>query len=162
MERSSLLGVLSGLAIAGLAATGVVANGGAENGVAADAELRAISSKMDSRTSTIMIEATEPVAYVTSQPDPLTVVVDLRNVLAGYLAAPLAPVPPVANVEVEEATAPDGAPLARVILRLDRPATHKVHSARNIIYVAVDKSEGAAAPPAPKPTAATAPPSATR
>ena len=139
MQRSKLLGMLSGLVMAGLAATAVVANGGAENGVAANAELRAISSKTDSRTSTVMIEATEPVAYVTSQPDPLTVVVDLRNVIAGYLAAPLAPVPPVANVEVEEATAPDGAPLARVILRLDRPATHKVHSARNVIYVEVDR-----------------------
>jgi type IV pilus assembly protein PilQ len=144
MERSSLLALVSGLAIAGLAATGVVANGGAENGIAANAELRAISSKVDGRTSTVMIEATEPVAYVTSQPDPLTVVVDLRNVLAGFLAAPLAPVPPVAHVEVEEATAPDGAPLARVILRLDRPATHKVHSARNIIYVDVDKGDGTA------------------
>jgi type IV pilus secretin PilQ/predicted competence protein len=144
MERSTLLGVLSGVVIAALAATAVVANGGAENGEAASAELRAISSKVDGRTSTVMIEATEPVAYVTSQPDPLTVIVDLRNVVAGYLAAPLAPVPPVMHVDVEEATAPDGAPLARVVLRLDRPAPHKVHSARNIIYVEVDRPEGSA------------------
>lgn len=160
MKRSSLLALVSGLAIAGFAATGVVANGGAENGAAANAELRAISSKVDGRTSTVMIEATEPVAYVTSQPDPLTVVVDLRNVLAGYLAAPLAPVPPVTNVEVEEATAPDGAPLARVILRLDRPATHQVRSARNIIYVEVDKGTGttpAVVPMPPSPAAAPAP-----
>jgi hypothetical protein len=152
MQRSTLLG---GLAMAALAATAAVANGGAENGVAVDAELRAISSRVDARTSTVMIEATEPVAYVTSQPDPLTVVVDLRNVMAGFLAAPLAPVPPVMGVDVEEATAPDGAPLARVVVRLDRPAPHKVHSSRNVIYIDVDRPEGLTGlKPAPAPVAA--------
>ena len=154
MQRSTLLGVLSALMMAALAATAAVANGGAENGVAASAELRAISSKIDGRTSTVMIEATEPVAYVASQPDPLTVVIDLRNVLAGFLAAPVGPIPPVTGVEVEEASAPDGAPLARVVVRLDRPAPHKVRSARNVIFIEVER-EGApattpvVAPPAP-------------
>jgi type IV pilus assembly protein PilQ len=159
MQRSTLLGVLSALMMAALAATAAVANGGAENGVAANAELRAISSKIDARTSTVMIEATEPVAYVASQPDPLTLVVDLRNVLAGFLAAPVGPIPPVKGVEVEEATAPDGAPLARVVVRLDRPAPHKVRSARNVIFIEVDRDGGTAAAPAiaaPPPGAAKA------
>jgi type IV pilus assembly protein PilQ len=147
--RSILLGVLGVGVLATWAATGAVANGGAENGAAASAELRAISSRFDARTSTVMIEATEPVAYVTSQPDPLTVVVDLRNVSAGFLAAPVGPVPPVTAVEVEDATAPDGAPLARVVVRMDRPASHKVRSSRNVIYVDVDRSTAGSATAAP-------------
>ncbi|HYB93963.1 MAG TPA: hypothetical protein VEC39_03250, partial [Vicinamibacterales bacterium] len=62
MERSTLLAVLGGVGLAALAATATVANGGAENGAAPSAELRAISSKVEGRTSTVMIEATEPVA----------------------------------------------------------------------------------------------------
>jgi len=148
--RSILLGVLGAVAVATCAATVAVANGGAayaeasapkaENGAAPSAELRAISSKFDARTSTVIIEATEPVAYVTSQPDPLTVVIDLRNVLAGFLAAPIVPVPPVTAVGVEEATAPDGAPLARIVVKMDRPAAHKVRSSRNVIYVDVERA----------------------
>ena len=42
--------------------------------------LRSISSRLDGALSTVLIEASEPVAYLTSQPDPLTVLVDLRNV----------------------------------------------------------------------------------
>ena len=42
--------------------------------------LRAVSARDDGGVSAVVIEATEPVAYVTSQPDPLTVLVDLRNV----------------------------------------------------------------------------------
>ena len=35
----------------------------------------------------MLIEASEPVAYLTSRPDPLTVLVDLRNVKAAELGA---------------------------------------------------------------------------
>ena len=49
------------------------------------AELRAISSRLEGVHSTVLIESSEPVAYVTSQPDPLTVLVDLRNVRAGQM-----------------------------------------------------------------------------
>ncbi len=49
--------------------------------------LRSISSRLDGALSTVLIEASEPVAYLTSQPDPLTVLVDLRNVTIGSLAS---------------------------------------------------------------------------
>src|SRR5687768_18617998 len=49
--------------------------------------LRSISSRLDGALSTVLIEASEPVAYLTSQPDPLTVLVDLRNVAAGSMAS---------------------------------------------------------------------------
>jgi hypothetical protein len=49
--------------------------------------LRGISSRLDGTLSTVLIVATEPVAYLTSQPDPLTVFVDLRNARTEGLAA---------------------------------------------------------------------------
>ncbi|MDP2055996.1 MAG: type IV pilus secretin PilQ, partial [Acidobacteriota bacterium] len=91
--------------------------------------------------STVLIEASEPVAYLTSQPDPLTVLVDLRNTTAGSLAAmPIAAMlAPVAGVAIEGASAPDGAPVARVRVRLERAAKHRVRSSRNTILVEVDR-----------------------
>ena len=110
-------------------------------GGAARAELRTISTRLDGPHSTILIEASEPVAYVTSQPDPLTVLVDLRNVKAGQLPPGiLGPLPPVANVNVEEAVAGDGAPLARVRVGLAHPAKYRVRSSRNVIFVEVDRA----------------------
>jgi type IV pilus assembly protein PilQ len=105
------------------------------------AELRAISTRMDGARSTIVIEASEPVAYITSRPDPLTVVVDLRNVKPGVMpAGVLGPLPPVTDVVVEEAVAGDGAAVARVRVRLARAAVHRVRSSRNMIYVEVDRA----------------------
>lgn len=104
------------------------------------AELRAISTRLDGAWSQVLIESSEPVAYVTSQPDPLTVLVDLRNVKAGFLPPGiLGPLPPVADVRVEEAVAGDGAEVARVRITLAYPATHRVRSARNVIYVELDR-----------------------
>src|SRR5689334_22893860 len=84
--------------------------------------VKSISSRLDGTTSTVLIEASEPVAYLTSQPDPLTVLVDLRNVSAADVSGrPIADMlAPVAGVAVEHATAPDGAPVARVRVNLDR------------------------------------------
>ena len=70
----------------------------------ARAELRTISTRLEGALSQVLIESSEPVAYVTSQPDPLTVLVDLRNVKPGMLPPGiLGPLPPVADVRVEEA-----------------------------------------------------------
>ncbi len=103
--------------------------------------LKSISSRLDGTVSTVLIEASEPVAYLTSQPDPLTVLVDLRNVAAGGLegkpiAAMLAP---IAGVTLEDASAPDGAPVSRVRVRLDRAAKHRVRRSRNTILVEVER-----------------------
>ena len=103
--------------------------------------LKSISSRLDGAVSTVLIEASEPVAYLTSQPDPLTVLVDLRNVNAATLdGKPIADLlAPVSAVGVERATAPDGSPVARVRVRLDRAAKHRVRSSRNTILVEVDR-----------------------
>jgi type IV pilus assembly protein PilQ len=105
----------------------------------ARAELRAISTRLDGAHSQILIESSEPVAYVTSQPDPLTIIVDLRNVKAGVMPPGLGPLPPVTDVRVEEAVAGDGAEVARVRVTLAYAAKHRVRSARNVIYVEVDR-----------------------
>jgi type IV pilus assembly protein PilQ len=104
-----------------------------------------ISSRLDGAVSTVLIEASEPVAYLTSQPDPLTVLVDLRNVNAGGLnAKPVADIQaPVTGVAIEGGNAPDGSPVARIRVSLDRAAKHRVRSSRNLIMVEVDREAGA-------------------
>jgi type IV pilus assembly protein PilQ len=107
--------------------------------------LKSISSRLDGAVSTVLIEASEPVAYLTSQPDPLTVLVDLRNVRPAGLDAPsVNALAPVTGVALEEAKAPDGSPVARVRVSLDHAARHRVRSSRNMILVEVDRSTSAA------------------
>jgi type IV pilus assembly protein PilQ len=140
--------------VAALAMT-VMASRPAAIGGAETPALKSISSRLDGAVSTVLIEASEPVAYLTSQPDPLTVLVDLRNVNAAALdGKPIADMlTPVSAVGVERAIAPDGAPVARVRVRLDREAKHRVRSSRNTILVEIDRSSSssvaAARPMAP-------------
>jgi type IV pilus assembly protein PilQ len=130
--------------VAALALT-VMASRPAALGGAETPALKSISSRLDGTISTVLIEASEPVAYLTSQPDPLTVLVDLRNVNAAGLGdKPFADMlAPVSAVGVESATAPDGAPVARVRVRLDRAAKHRVRSSRNTILVEIDRNGSA-------------------
>lgn len=100
-----------------------------------------ISSQAVGRTSAILIEATQPVAYSVSRPDPLTVLVDLRNVTVGDAAAKVAKKDPVAGVTVEQATAIDGQSLARVKVALTAPSTYTVHSDRNVIRLDLEPAK---------------------
>lgn len=116
-------------------------------GAAETPALRSISSRLDGAVSTVLIEATEPVAYLTSQPDPLTVLVDLRNVTTAAFEKPAAVmVAPVSAVSVESASAPDGSPVARVRLSLNRVMKPHVRSARNMVLVELDNSVASTAP----------------
>jgi type IV pilus assembly protein PilQ len=141
---SRLVSVVS-IAMA-LAVTLAASRPAAMNGAEIPA-LKSISSRLDGAVSTVLIEASEPVAYLTSQPDPLTVLVDLRNVNAATLdGKPIADLlAPVKGVAVEHATAPDGSPVARVRVRLERAAQHRVRSARNTILVEFTGAAGATA-----------------
>jgi len=116
----------------------VAAVGAAAGGAAAPPVLRAVSTRDDGRVSAVVIEATEPVAYVTSQPDPLTVLVDLRNVRAGSVPALQRGPSPLGGVRVEDSVASDGTPQARVRVNLERAASHRVRTSRNLIMVEVD------------------------
>ena len=59
--------------------------------------LTAISSRVHARGASLVIEATEPVAYVASRPDPLTVFVDFRNVDGNRVANSVTAVRPINN-----------------------------------------------------------------
>ena len=132
-----------GIAMALAVSVSLVANG---VGVST-AVLKTIGSRVDGRTGVITIEATDPVPYVASQPDPLTFVVELRDVnVSGYSDGFKAdPRSPVSAVQVESARADDGAAVARVRLSLTQPLRPRVRSARNLIIVEADRVDGSVA-----------------
>src|SRR5689334_12886971 len=128
---SMLLGLSLALAV------GVMAPLGAANGRVDQALLKKIVSRVDARTGVIAIEASAPVPYVASQPDPQTFVIELRDVVTfGFEDAFTAdPRHPIAAVQVENAQSVDGASVARVRMTLNQPIRPRVRSARNVIFV---------------------------
>jgi len=99
------------------------------------ARLVGVSSRIEGRASAVVIETTEPVAYVTAQPDPLTLLVDLRNVTSSS-SLPMARNAGVLDgVSVESATAEDGVTIARVRLTLAHPGKPTVRSRWNTVIV---------------------------
>ena len=112
---------------------------------------------VSSQDNAVLIESTEPVAYSVSRPDPLTLLVDLRNVSVSDARADVVRSGPLAGVKLEQAAAVDGASLARVRVSLTRPSEYRVRSARNTIRVeltapaAAGQADAAAAAPAPEP-----------
>jgi type IV pilus assembly protein PilQ len=126
------------------------------------AMLKRIASRVDGRMGVIAIEATTPVPYIASQPDPKTFVVELRDVVAVGFQNEFSADPrnPIASVQVEHAAANDGTIVARVRMNLDQPMRPRVRSSRNVIYVEAERAAVAATPvatPAAAPTPAGAP-----
>jgi type IV pilus assembly protein PilQ len=112
-------------------------------GAPAIARVMAIKAHDEGVRTAVVIEASEPVAYVTTQPDPLTVFVDLRNVSAeGVLNTALAGTRHISGVTLEDVTSSDGQAMARVRVRMRMPAPHRVRSTRNLILVEVDRAPG--------------------
>jgi type IV pilus secretin PilQ/predicted competence protein len=107
---------------------------------------------VSSAGNAVLIESSEPVAYVVSQPDPLTVIVELRGVDAHSAASQVAKRDPIAAVTIEGATAADGKAVARVRVALVRPVVHAARSVRNTIRLELTARAGAA------PAAASTPP----
>jgi type IV pilus assembly protein PilQ len=106
------------------------------------ARLVGVSAEARDNGQTVLIEATEPVAYSVSRPDARTVLVELRNVsVAGAtnrVRATSASL--IAGVSMEDGTALDGSGVGRVQLALTSPAAHRVRSTRNTIRVELDKA----------------------
>ncbi len=105
------------------------------------AVLKKIASRVTDRTGIITIEASDPVPYVASQPDPHTFVVELRDVVAigfadGFTADPRHT---VSAVQVESGQSFDGAAVARIRMTLSQATRPRVRSSRNIIYVETDR-----------------------
>jgi type IV pilus assembly protein PilQ len=122
-----------------------------------------ISTQAAGRTAAVLIEATEPVAYAVSRPDPLTVFVDLRDVTAGEASHTGAARGPVSGVTVEKAVGADGGQVARVRVALASPSAYRVRSARNVIRLELEPEAKNAftaavtpAPAAPTPAGETA------
>ena len=100
--------------------------------------LLGVSSQTTGKTAAVLIESTEPVAYAVSRPDPMTVLVDMRNVKVADAAAQVTRSGPLAGVTIEQATALDGTDLARVRVALAARAAYKVRSARNVIRLELE------------------------
>ena len=111
------------------------------------AVLKRITSRVDDRAGVIAIEASDPVPYVASQPDPRTFVVEMRDVLAVGFADNFTVDPrvPIAGIHVENSRAFDGASIARVSFDLAQPIWPRVRSSRNVIYGEADRLDRAAA-----------------
>ena len=98
----------------------------------------------------VLIEASEPVAYGVSRPDPFTVVVDLRHVSVADARNDVQRGGAIAGVRLEQVSAVDGASVARIHLSLAQPAEYKVRSARNTIRVELAPSAAQTGTPAPR------------
>ena len=111
------------------------------------AVLKRIASRVDERAGVLSIEASDPVPYVASQPDPRTFVVEMRDVVAVGFADnfKVDPRVPIAGVRVENTRAFDGSSVARVSVDLAQPIRPRVRSSRNVIYVEADRLDKVAA-----------------
>ena len=121
---------------------------------AAGAPVRLVGVSTEGRT--VVIEASDPVAYTVGRPDPLTLVVDLRDASVGEATARVPSQGLVSGIRLEQATAADGLMVARVRISLGRAAEYSVKSARNTIRLELNSGSpaAAAAPPLPLPPAA--------
>ncbi|NOT24922.1 MAG: type IV pilus secretin PilQ [Acidobacteria bacterium] len=109
------------------------------------ATLKKIASRIEGRSGVISIEASDPVAYVASQPNPRQFVVELRDVVAIGFADNFKTDPrhPFTAVDVETSYAADGARVARVRMSLDQPLRPRVRSSRNVIFVEAERATDA-------------------
>lgn len=96
-----------------------------------------ITTQTTPASQSILITSTAPASYTTRQPDPLTVLVTLRDVAAGEVVSRLTPDPsgPVSAVDVMDAVDGEGATVAQVRITLREPATYEVRSRRETIQV---------------------------
>ena len=137
----ALLLLLAGLWAAGLTPLDAFGPPPPETADAAAPRLKGMTSSAGRRITTVSIETSDPVAYVTSRPDPLTLFIDLRGVdAAAARSALLGAKGIVSGAAVETAIAADGARVTRVRIRLTTPAAHQVRSKRNVIHVDFDSA----------------------
>jgi len=121
--------------------------------------LKTITSRATTTGMSLIIEASDPVPYVATRPDPLTLYIDFRNVSADGLASFVARgKAPIADVAVEPGDrAAGGSP--RVRINLSQPVAYHVRAERNSVVVDFDKgavkATPAVMPSAPKPTTST-------
>jgi type IV pilus assembly protein PilQ len=130
-----------------LAGVLVRASGLADSSAAAAPRLTAISSRVNSKGASLLIETSVPVPYVATRPDALTVLLDFRNVGSEGLANSVAATAksPITAVRIESGDSL-GAPGSRVRISLAQPVGYHVRSERNTIVVDFDKPSAKGAP----------------
>jgi type IV pilus assembly protein PilQ len=130
--RRYVIPLLISAAVSAGAVTSIRASAGTDS-----TQLRRIASRIDAQLGIVTIEASEPVPYVASQPDPTTFVIELRDIVSAGFADNFTSDPrhPVSAVRVESAQAFDGTSVARVRMKLAQPTRPRVRSERNLIHV---------------------------
>jgi type IV pilus assembly protein PilQ len=103
--------------------------------------LKRVTSQLDARTGLLSIEASAPVAYVASQPDARTTIVEMRDVAAtGALGeVKVDQQHPIDAVRVESAVSAAGESVARVLITFRQPSRPRIRSSRNVIFVEADR-----------------------
>ncbi|MGE3841421.1 MAG: type IV pilus secretin PilQ [Vicinamibacterales bacterium] len=150
-----------GLVVAATLSLATVAGKAAER-TAEPVRLTDVRSDSASGRFALILEASAPVAYTTRQPDPLTLLVGLRNVAHGDVPPTTAlGAAPVTRVDVGHEPAFDGVPTTLVRLALAGPAVPTVRSEGRTIRVEFPRDAvpaaapvGAAVPVAPAPAGA--------
>jgi type IV pilus assembly protein PilQ len=130
-----------------VALAGALAGGASPSaGAAAPVHLTGLAARTSGHETSLIIEADAPVPYVATRPDPLTVVVDFRNVqpgsVAGTAAAIRASKGAITNVAVEPSDSL-GEPSSRVRISLAEPLAHRVRAERNTVVVDLDRDPAA-------------------
>nr|MCU0255956.1 AMIN domain-containing protein [Vicinamibacterales bacterium] len=121
------------VAVVGLWLASVSAAGATSSPV----QLLEVRPGQDAGSPAVLLEASAPVAFTSAQPDPFTVVLDLRHARADgtvnrFIARKGGA---VAAVSLEQTQAADGVEVARVRVGLAEPAMARVRSHRNTILV---------------------------
>ena len=137
------------LVVAVMLAGGLAAASSGESGnvtTMPSVRLKTITSHATSTGTSLVIEASDPVPYVATRPDPLTVYIDFRNVTADGLASFVARgKAPIADVAVEPGDRQAGGS-PRVRINLSQPVGYHVRADRNSVVVDFDKAPAKAAP----------------
>jgi type IV pilus assembly protein PilQ len=142
MSRTRIVALLLALGAAG---TLVRAAAPAASEKTGRPRVTAISSRGTLKGTSLVIEASEPVQFVASRPDPMTIVLDLHNAVASpAAAAALKARGPIASVALETSQTQSG-PTSRIRITLTQPVAHHVRTVRSFVIVDFDKAPDAAA-----------------
>jgi type IV pilus assembly protein PilQ len=141
--------VIKGAALAlALATAGALTHAGVTgSSTMPSVKLKAITARIGANGAQVVIEATEPVPYLASRPDPMTIVLEFRNVDAQSLVNKFAvnTKSPVSGVTVENADEL-GVPASRVRIALAEAVAHRVRSDKNTVVVEFEKANGKSVP----------------
>ena len=120
-----------------------------------------VTSESTAASQSVFITATGHAAYTSHQPDPLTVLITLRDVAAGDVSSRLRPAPddPVGTLEVLDSDDDNGNQVAQVRIGLRQATTYEVRSRQETIQVRFARFVPLAAEPV---KAASVPPVADR